>query len=101
MTSAPGPVLARSTASPARAARLAAGAEARTAEVAVRAAELVAGKVTRKPLETVETILEAHERGDALNRIAADLGVHHSTVQRILDAAQTGPFDHAAPEACE
>jgi hypothetical protein len=47
----------------------------------------VAAKATRQPVETVEAILVARETGDPLNRIAADLGVHHSAVKRILDAA--------------
>jgi hypothetical protein len=52
------------------------------------AAELVAAKVTRQPVETVEAILTAHENRNPLNRIAADLGVHHSAVKRVLDAAE-------------
>jgi hypothetical protein len=56
-------------------------------DAATLAAQLVADKVTRQPVDTVQAILEAHERGDALNRIAADLGVHHSAVRRVLDAA--------------
>lgn len=51
------------------------------------AAELVAAKATRQPVATVEAILEAHQKGDPLNRIAADLGVHHSAVKRVLEAA--------------
>ncbi len=51
------------------------------------AAELVAAKVTRQPVQTVEAILVAHQNGDALNRIAARVGVHHSAVKRVLDAA--------------
>ena len=51
------------------------------------AAELVAAKVTRQPVETVEAILEAHQNGHPLNRIAANLRVHHSAVKRVLDAA--------------
>mgnify|MGYP003608373536 CR=1 FL=1 len=52
------------------------------------AAELVATKTTRQPVETVEAILTAHRNGDPLNRIAATLGVHHSAVKRVLDAAE-------------
>jgi hypothetical protein len=52
------------------------------------AADLVAAKTTRQPVETVEAILVAYENGDPLNRIAADLGVHHSAVKRVLDAAE-------------
>jgi len=51
------------------------------------AAELVAAKVTRQPVETVTAILVAHGSGDPLNRIAAAVGVHHSAVRRVLDAA--------------
>lgn len=51
------------------------------------AAELVAAKATRQPVETVEAILVANQNGDPLNRIAAVLGVHHSAVKRVLDAA--------------
>ena len=52
------------------------------------AAELVATKTTRQPVETVEAILTAHRNGDPLNRIAAALGVHHSAVKRVLQAAE-------------
>ncbi len=51
------------------------------------AADLVAAKVTRQPVQTVEAILLAHHNGDPLNRIAAALGVHHSAVKRVLEAA--------------
>ena len=61
------------------------------------AAELVAAKVTGQPVETVEAILVAHEDGDPLNRIAATLGVHHSAVKRILEAARHPP---SPPPAC-
>ena len=60
----------------------------RSTATAQLAAELVAAKVTRKPVETVEAILVAHRNGDPLNRIAANLGVHHSAVKRVLDAAE-------------
>ena len=52
------------------------------------AAQLVATKTTRQPVETVEAILTAHHNGDPLNRIAASLGVHHSAVKRVLEAAE-------------
>ncbi|MCB0937639.1 MAG: DUF2637 domain-containing protein [Mycobacterium sp.] len=52
------------------------------------AAHLVSSKVTRQPVATVEAILVAHHNGDPLNRIAANLGVHHSAVKRVLDAAE-------------
>jgi hypothetical protein len=51
------------------------------------AATLIAKKVTRKPVEVVARILAAHDSGDPLNRIAKDIGVHHSAVSRIIDAA--------------
>jgi hypothetical protein len=60
-----------------------------TSATAKLAAELVAAKVTRQPVETVATIIIAHESGDPLNRIAASVGVHHSAVKRVLDAANT------------
>lgn len=51
------------------------------------AAYLVAAKVTRQSAETVAQILSAHNAGEPLNRIAKDLGVHHSAVSKILEAA--------------
>jgi hypothetical protein len=54
------------------------------------AADLVAAKATRQPVETVQAILIAHQNGDPLNRIAADLRVHHSAVKRVLEAAEHG-----------
>ena len=53
------------------------------------AAELVAAKITRQPVGTVEAILIAHGNGDPLNRIAAALGVHHSAVKRVVEAAES------------
>jgi hypothetical protein len=58
------------------------------------ASELVAAKVTRQPVETVEAILVAHENGDPLNRIAAAIGVHHSAVKRVLGAAEVHRQGH-------
>ena len=55
---------------------------------AKQAAELIAAKVTRKPVETVEAILVAYGNGDPLNRIAAAVAVHHSAGKRVLDAAE-------------
>lgn len=55
-------------------------------DVAGRAAALVATEVTRQSVETVQAILEAHDRGTALNKIAKDVGAHHSTVRKVLDA---------------
>ncbi len=51
------------------------------------AATLVAEKITRQPVEAVARILVAHAQGDPLNRIAKNLGVHHSAVLRIIEAA--------------
>lgn len=51
------------------------------------AATLVTEKVTRQPVETVVRILAAHDAGDPLNRIAKNIGVHHSAVARVIDAA--------------
>lgn len=51
------------------------------------AAELVAAKVTRQPVTIVEAILAARETGHARNRIAKDLGIHHSAVSKVIDAA--------------
>lgn len=51
------------------------------------AEELVAEKATRQPVEVVVAILTAHQAGDPLNRIARNLGVHHSAVSRVLEAA--------------
>jgi hypothetical protein len=51
------------------------------------AATLIAEKVTRKPVEVVARILAAHNSGDPLNRIAKNVGVHHSAVSRIIGAA--------------
>ncbi len=48
---------------------------------------LVDAGATTKPTDLVLSILSAHEEGKALNRIATELGVHHKTVARILDAA--------------
>lgn len=51
------------------------------------AAELVAAKVTRQPLAIVDAILAAHETGHTRNRIAKDLGIHHSAVSKVIEAA--------------
>lgn len=58
-----------------------------TDAIAQLAAKLVAAKATRQSVEKVEAILLAHQNGDPLNRIAAVLGVHHTAVKRVLDAA--------------
>jgi hypothetical protein len=36
----------------------------------------------------VASILLAHAEGTATNRIASDMGIHHKTVSRIIDAAE-------------
>jgi hypothetical protein len=53
------------------------------------AVALVDSKVTRQPIDVVRSVLEAHDNGVALNRIAKDVGVHHTAVKRIVDAAAT------------
>lgn len=69
-----------------------------TDAIAQLAAKLVAAKATRQSVEKVEAILLAHQNGDPLNRIAAVLGVHHSAVKRVLDAAAPNRerYQHAA-----
>jgi hypothetical protein len=49
---------------------------------------------TTKPVAVVESVLSAHAQGTALNRIASDLGVHHKTVSRIIDAAREHSQQH-------
>ena len=39
------------------------------------------------PVEVVRAILEAHNNGDPLNRIAKNVDRHHTAVKRIIDAA--------------
>jgi hypothetical protein len=51
------------------------------------AVALVESKVTRQPVEVVRAVLEAHDDGVVLNRIAKDVGVHHTAVRRIIDTA--------------
>ena len=51
------------------------------------AAALVAEKITRQPVDVVARILVAHARRDPLNRIAKNVGVHHSAVSRVIEAA--------------
>lgn len=48
---------------------------------------LVAEKATRKPVGVVMQILAAHRAGDPPNRIAKSVGVHHSAVSRVIEAA--------------
>lgn len=40
------------------------------------------------PVEVVTAILAAHQAGDPLNRIAKNLGNHHSAVSRVLAGAE-------------
>ncbi|BBX86915.1 DUF2637 domain-containing protein [Mycolicibacterium aubagnense] len=51
------------------------------------AVQLVAQKATRKPVDTVTEVLAAHGQGHPLNRIAKQVGIHHSVASRIIDAA--------------
>lgn len=72
------------------------GADESTSQLA---AELVAAKTTRQPVETVAAILAADAKGDPLNRIAAHLGVHHSAVKRVLAAADAHRQAQGRPAA--
>jgi hypothetical protein len=69
-----------------------------TADAAVDRAALAQAVVdagaTTKPAAVVESILFAHARGTAVNRIAADVGIHHKTVSRIIDAAHEHSQQH-------
>ncbi len=65
-----------------------------TRELAV---QLVAAKVTRQSAGTVERILVAHSCGDPLNRIAKNVGVHHTAVSKVLGAAQLRRSVEVAP----
>ena len=49
---------------------------------------LVDAGATTKPAAVVASILAAHAKGTALNRIASDMGIHHKTVSKIIDAAE-------------
>ena len=57
------------------------------ADHAALAQVLLDAGATTKPAAVVAAILLAHAEGTALNRIAADVGIHHRTVSRIIDAA--------------
>jgi hypothetical protein len=61
---------------------------------AALAQAVVDAGATTKPVAVVEAILSAHAQGRALNRIASDLGVHHKTVSRIIDAAREHSQQH-------
>ena len=58
------------------------------ADNAALAQSLVEAGATTKPAALVASILCAHAEGTALNRIASEVGVHHKTVSRIIDAAE-------------
>jgi hypothetical protein len=64
------------------------------ADHAALAQALVDAGATTKPAAVVASILSAHAEGTALNRIASDLGVHHKTVSRIIDAAREHTQQH-------
>jgi DNA-binding NarL/FixJ family response regulator len=57
-------------------------------EYAALAQALVDGGATTKSTAVVASILSAHADGKALNRIASDMGIHHKTVSKIIDAAE-------------
>jgi hypothetical protein len=57
-------------------------------DYAALAQALVDAGATTKPAAVVASILTADAEGVALNRIASDLGIHHKTVSRIIDAAE-------------
>lgn len=82
--SAPAKKPSRAEMPPAEAERVNLSAHAEARELA---AELVAAKVTRQPVAIVDAILAAHETGHARNRIAKDLGIHHSAVSKVVEAA--------------
>ena len=58
------------------------------ADHAALAQALIDAGATTKPAAVVASILAAHTEGTALNRIASDLGIHHKTVSKIIDAAE-------------
>jgi hypothetical protein len=58
------------------------------ADHAALAQALVDAGATTKPAAVVASILSAHAEGTALNRIASDMGIHHKTVSKIIDAAE-------------
>jgi hypothetical protein len=58
------------------------------ADHAALAQALVDAGATTKAVAVVASILSAHTEGTALNRIASDLGIHHKTVSKIIDAAE-------------
>ena len=64
------------------------------ADYAALAQALVDAGATTKPAAVVASILSAHAEGTALNRIASDMGIHHKTVSRIIDAAEDRRQQH-------
>jgi hypothetical protein len=64
------------------------------ADHAALAQALVDAGATTKPAALVASILCAHAEGTALNRIASEVGVHHKTVSRIIDAAEERRQQH-------
>jgi hypothetical protein len=64
------------------------------ADNAALAQVLVEAGATTKPAALVASILCAHAEGTALNRIASEVGVHHKTVSRIIDAAEERRQQH-------
>jgi hypothetical protein len=64
------------------------------ADHAALAQALVDSGATTKPAAVVASILSAHAEGTAPNRIASDVGIHHKTVSRIIDAAEERRQQH-------
>jgi hypothetical protein len=62
-------------------------AAAPTPDAAALAARIVALRVVKQPPEVVAGILTARASGAWKQRIADDLGIHHSVVGKVLDAA--------------
>jgi hypothetical protein len=58
------------------------------ADHAALAQALVDAGATTKPAAVVASILSAHADGTALNRMASDMGIHHKTVSKIIDATE-------------
>jgi hypothetical protein len=57
-------------------------------DCAALAHALVDAGATTKSAAVIASILAAHAEGTALNRIASDVGIHHKTVSKIIDAAE-------------
>lgn len=54
-------------------------------------ARVMAARAVKQPESVIRGILAAKARGAAKQRIADDLAVHHTVVQRVLDAAASAP----------